>query len=104
MIKAGHLPVCFDDLNSDNYPELKNDVIMMMIDCCARDPYDRPRFIDLKRSLLDPFLPNSPRTNRKISTITSPISVNPPTPSMGKKTYADGAMYEGEFVEGDRCY
>ena len=73
--------MCFDDINSDNYPELKNNVIMMMIDCCARDPYDRPRFIDLKRSLLDPFLPNSPRTNQKISTVTSPIPVNPPTPS-----------------------
>lgn len=78
MIKDGRLPECFDDYNDET--ELKKDVIVMLKDCCARDPYDRPRFLDLKRNLFDPFLPSSPRTNYKISAVTSPIAMNLPTP------------------------
>ena len=44
--------------------------------CCTRDPYERPRFLDLKRSLSDPFLPSSPGTNSKIST--TPLNIPDP--------------------------
>jgi len=96
--------------------------------CCTRDPYERPRFLDLKRSLSDPFLPSSPRTNSKISAVTTPMNIPEPpkkddkivpkpptitTPSNDQKYVTNkqhpdglftGTLKDGQFCKGTLIY
>ena len=37
----------------------------MLNNCCAKDPYERPRFFDLKSSLLEPFSSDPERVSNK---------------------------------------